>query len=308
MVTSSGEVSEPVAEPSPTTGSPIGFREGPLSESHSIVAAVGWWVRQLLGVRPASVRDAGSLYLAVGRAGFAFWRDRSAPVSFGQYLARDIVVRPFGLRISVHARSDDLFYAMEGHKPALLRWFQPRAGEFVVDVGAHLGLYALMAARRGARVLAIEPNPRTFRELADHVRTHHANVEALEVALGREPGMASLYSAAAFSGVSSLLPGWADQYRSDAVGEVTVQVVRLDALLRTRNVTQVDWLLVDAEGSEAEILDGAGDLLNSTRTVIIEVAHGAVAERCEQILLAHGFRIAGVSRQNDVNSYWLAVR
>jgi FkbM family methyltransferase len=282
--------------------------EGPLGESGSLPAAALWWTRQLLAVRPATTRDAVALWSAVARATFVWGRERAVTGSFGQFLTRRIEVRPLGLRIEVQPHSDDLFYAMVGHKSALVRWFHPEAGEFVIDVGAHLGLYSLIASRSGARVLALEPNPETYASLQRQIQLNSASVEPLEVAAGREAGTAPLYASTGSSGVSSLRPEWSSQYRVASEPPRQVQVVTLDALGNERGWEAIDWLLIDAEGSEADILEGATRTLSQTRRVILEVAHGAIAERCARMLEAQGFQIVERSRQNDVNSYWLAVR
>lgn len=43
--------------------------------------------------------------------------------------------------------------------------FRARRGERVVDIGANVGFFAMLAARRGAMVEAYEPHPETFRYL-----------------------------------------------------------------------------------------------------------------------------------------------
>jgi FkbM family methyltransferase len=157
-------------------------------------------------------------------------------------------------------------------------------------------------------VLALEPNPRTFASLRRQIDRNGVGVEAVEAAAGREPGSAELYTSAFSSGVSSLRPEWASQYRASASAPLKIRVVTLDGLAAQRGWSVVDWLLIDAEGSEAEILEGARGTLGLTRKVIVEVAHGEVADRCERLLETAGFTILERAPQNAVNSYWLAAR
>ena len=52
--------------------------------------------------------------------------------------------------------------ASKNHEPLVQKVFQPKPGEVVVDVGAHIGLYTLRAARdvgANGKVIAVEPDP-----------------------------------------------------------------------------------------------------------------------------------------------------
>jgi FkbM family methyltransferase len=267
------------------------------------------WIRRYRLVRPLTVRDRVHFFSACVRAALAGWLNPSTQPSVGHYLTAPIVVRPFKLRMEVRPQSDDLLFSMEDHKPSLVRWFRPRPGEFVVDVGAHVGLYSLWAAQQGAAVLAIEPNPNTYGRLLDNIRANGPlSVDARNVAVGARKGEGTLFDPGAASGVSSLVAGWARQYGRESGKSIRVPVVPLDVILPNPPGRSVDWLLIDAEGSEAKILEGGPDTLARTRQIIIEVASGETERRCEELLQASGFRINLRERQNAVNTYWFASR
>jgi Met-10+ like-protein len=69
-------------------------------------------------------------------------------------------------------------------------------GVTALDVGAHIGIFALVAARGvgpGGRVWAIEPNPQAFHYLEHNLRANGiANVTALETAASDHSGQAVL--------------------------------------------------------------------------------------------------------------------
>jgi FkbM family methyltransferase len=146
-----------------------------------------------------------------------------------------------------------------------------RPGMTVLDVGAHHGLYALLASKlvgeRG-QVLAFEPSPRESRRLARHIRVNRCRNVLLETcALAEENGESELFVVDGFR-------DWGNSLRPPAVGEatrsVTVPVRRLDEVLAERRVEQVDFVKLDAEGAELAILRGAGKLLrNAVRPVLL---------------------------------------
>jgi FkbM family methyltransferase len=65
-----------------------------------------------------------------------------------------------------------------------------RDGEDFLDVGANVGVYSILAASRGARVLAMEPVSDTYRQLLDnvHLNGFAARIDARNIGVGSEPG------------------------------------------------------------------------------------------------------------------------
>lgn len=137
-----------------------------------------------------------------------------------------------------------------------------RPGMTVVDIGAHHGLYSLLAAKlvgRRGRVLAFEPSPRERRRLQRHLRVNgFRNVEIEERAVADASGEADLFVVQGFR-------DWGNSLRPPAVPEPTekvrVKVCRLDEALAERGISAVDFIKVDAEGAELAVLCGASGLL-----------------------------------------------
>lgn len=59
---------------------------------------------------------------------------------------------------------------------------------------------------------------------------------------------------------------------------VTVEVIPLSRWARENNVISLDYIKIDTQGSELEILKGAGDLLHTTRCIDIEVEFNPIYE------------------------------
>src|SRR5207245_472560 len=144
----------------------------------------------------------------------------------------------------------------------------------VVDVGAHHGLYTLLASKRvgwDGHVIAIEPSPRECVRLEKHLRMNRcSNTELVPCALGENPGEEDLY----------LVDGeqdWCNSLRRPAVSEpihtVRVPVRRLDDVLAESGVSKVDFVKLDVEGAELSVLYGAMKLLHreSRPAILAEV-------------------------------------
>jgi FkbM family methyltransferase len=131
---------------------------------------------------------------------------------------------------------------------------------FVLDVGAHLGYFTLLAARRGADVIAFEPNPRTLAHLRANIAANDAAArvtvvpKALAAAAGRRPFHLSL------AGDTSSL-----HEQDETVAAVDVEVTTADAVVGPR---AVDVIKLDVEGSEVAALTGARNTISEHRPLL----------------------------------------
>jgi FkbM family methyltransferase len=129
-----------------------------------------------------------------------------------------------------------------------------------VNAGANLGFYALPLARwsaPGGRVVAFEPNPATAAILARHVRMNglRDRVRVETCAVGSRAGHAPLFDTRAGSGISRV--GAPHPYHGDGRMEsVQVPIVTIDEYCSSRRI-RPDWMIVDVEGFELEVLRGA---------------------------------------------------
>jgi FkbM family methyltransferase len=140
------------------------------------------------------------------------------------------------------------------------RFLQP--GMAVLDLGAHHGLYTLLASEcvgsRG-RVVSFEPSWRERRALRLHVLMNLCrNVTIEDVALGNENARTNLFVVeGSQTGCNSLRPPDA----ASATSPVPIRVRRLDDWLQSHKIDRVDFIKLDVEGAELDVLKGASRLL-----------------------------------------------
>ena len=137
-------------------------------------------------------------------------------------------------------------------------WPYLRDGSAVVDVGANIGYFSLLAATaigRAGSVHAIEALPSTVELLRRNVARNDASTVTVHpVAASDHMGEVEMFRAsAAFLGASSTTSG--------KISEGLVRCIRLDDLLRDIEPAAVTFLKVDVEGDEALVLRGAPRLL-----------------------------------------------
>ncbi len=148
-----------------------------------------------------------------------------------------------------------------------LRQLDP--GECVVDLGANVGYYALMAAWQlrhfeGSLVFAFEPNPHAFTYLQNNRALNRLdNLVAVQQAVSNQSGRIALYINPGGITYGSLQP-----YLSHLTERCEVQATTLDEFFSQWPVTKIKLMKIDIEGAELMALQGARETLERFRPVI----------------------------------------
>jgi FkbM family methyltransferase len=141
-----------------------------------------------------------------------------------------------------------------------------KPGSVVYDIGANVGYYTLLASvlsGEKGKVFAFEPLPRNVDYLRKHVEINHlTNVDIFEAAV-------SDYEGEAFFdlGASTAMGHLAER------GEIRVKMVALDDLLEGNKIQPPDFIKIDVEGAEYEVLKGARVLLNKFHPILFLDTH-----------------------------------
>ncbi|MGH9543075.1 MAG: FkbM family methyltransferase [Terriglobales bacterium] len=148
-------------------------------------------------------------------------------------------------------------------------------GKVVYDIGAHSGAYTLFFARRvGLRgqVVAFEPQPRNFRKLTRNLRLNRIrNARGVEMAVGRGPGRRSIFMLPCMTTTASLAEE-ADTPLRWRVGQA--EVAALDALIGELRLPPPQFVKIDVEGMEGEVIEGAAKTLDRWRPELLIEMHG----------------------------------
>lgn len=146
------------------------------------------------------------------------------------------------------------------------------AGSTVYDGGANIGQFARAAIEilRPAMLLAIEPSPIAFAELARNIGDE-SNAEVLRCALGRTQGTSHLNVSA--NSVSSSLLAIDDRTGLKSAGRFQVHVETLDRIIeRYPPPARPVLMKLDLQGYELKALQGANSSLGIVDFLLIELA------------------------------------
>lgn len=159
------------------------------------------------------------------------------------------------------------------------------AGAVCINVGANVGEVSLRLAMMGAgQVIAIEPDPQTFRILRANVGDNP--IIPLNAAAWRSDEEVKIF----------LLPEKADtSIFNESDRSTMASGRRLDSIAADYGLDRIHLILGDAEGAEPEVLEGASGILNKTNYVSLRCSAERNGEttldRCESILRDFDFDI-----------------
>jgi FkbM family methyltransferase len=171
--------------------------------------------------------------------------------------------------------TEDDYTHMTIREDDIIEKFRPKDGGIVVDVGAHYGRYSLIAAKRvgsKGKVIAIEADPNNFDMLNKNIKLNELskeNVITLNYAASSNKSKVKLSIPEKTSGhtiYSSIIPN-----RAPTEKFIEVNANTLDNLLPENGilVEQVNWIKIDVEGAELEVLKGAANILSKSKDIAL---------------------------------------
>lgn len=138
-----------------------------------------------------------------------------------------------------------------------------KPGMVVVDAGANIGLHTLVSSHlvgTEGRVISIEPQSDVRAILLGNIKRNDlTNVTVFDCALGERTGEGTIFKINPTNNGQSTL---ALNENEKAIGEEHIVIKPLDELLETAQVSRVDLLKIDVEGSEFEVLKGSQKVID----------------------------------------------
>jgi FkbM family methyltransferase len=154
--------------------------------------------------------------------------------------------------------------------------FSITPGDTAVDLGANFGLFSLLAAKMGARVVAVEMQS-GFLPIIEHNLRINAVTDLVTIEWG-------------IVGGGSGLVADPQQLRSASHYFQEAPVLSMEEIIRSRGLERIDFLKVDIEGSEFDLLRSGVEWLSIVEKIAMEV-HGG----CGDVgLLIHTLKNAGL--------------
>jgi FkbM family methyltransferase len=216
-------------------------------------------------------------------------------------LLLEIHVPSHDYRIHCPLNKED-FIILTKHEEEIIGIFTPKEGDIVVDIGAHMGRYTITSSKSvgaAGKVIAVEAHPLNFRILQDNIRLNKlTNVSTVNLAVFSKKARLKLYlpdEDLGYTGHHSLMTNYLAAKHSKQAERryIEVEADTLDGLLNSMGIKTVNWIKIDVEGAEYEVLKGAKDILatNKDISILVEVHGKETYDPTIDMLKSNNFQI-----------------
>jgi FkbM family methyltransferase len=200
-----------------------------------------------------------------------------------------------GLTVKGYTHCLFMFYEVWSKKDYDIPGFTLARNMTVIDIGANQGFFSLYAASLGATVYAFEPCVDSFKILQWNVSKNGLEgcVKMFNAAVTNKQGKVDLFVGLDTSGEVLLATASTSEENAGAAGVQTrsVESVTLDSLLGDLHIEKCDFLKIDCEGAEYEILASTSQESFSKIARIAVECHGNRMQEAVTILKNTGFEI-----------------
>ncbi|MGB5596433.1 MAG: FkbM family methyltransferase [Crocosphaera sp.] len=142
-----------------------------------------------------------------------------------------------------------------------------------LDIGANIGFYSLFAALNDTdetiKIYAFEPVPVVFSRLKDNIQLNKiSNIQPINTAINNYDGLVNLLikqhdlSMPTLSRITS-------SSNQKSLETITVKSLKIDTFVTRNDICQVDLIKIDIEGAEAKAIEGAKDVIQRDKPIII---------------------------------------
>jgi FkbM family methyltransferase len=160
--------------------------------------------------------------------------------------------------------NDSLAKAMPHFEKTCHHWLKNDRTHLFVDIGANTGFYTILATGRYGydKALSFEPNPEVYRTLEQNLKLNglQTRVRCFNLALGEKRQVLPFCRYASHTGLSRFIESESEIKHKDREDHeiVEIETVSFDDFVTTHdiNVMEIDFVKIDVEGFEYNVLKG----------------------------------------------------
>lgn len=170
----------------------------------------------------------------------------------------------------------------------------PTASDTVIEAGAYQGRDTATFAKLAEQVVAFEPSPRNYKKAKDNLGSFD-NVILINEGLWNEPDDLEIKYGEGVGDDGFLEPDSGEG--TETVNE-NIPVNTVENYVEELDIDRVDFLKIEAEGAEPEIIKGIGDLQIRNIAVNCEEERNGepTGEEVMQLLQERGYELVGMKR------------
>lgn len=177
-------------------------------------------------------------------------------------------------------------------------------GKVVYDIGGYIGLITLFLARavgETGSVVTFEPNPQNYNAILDHIELNgFNNVIVMQMGLGRKRGTLKFVVSDRELALGTAHPSIQNRLlKQGGVRVLHIEVDTLDNQIAINNLPKPDFVKIDVEGLEIDVLHGMIQTVSKYKPKLLIELHGQGEQDIVDFLLSHSYNVYQV--EDDIN-------
>lgn len=192
--------------------------------------------------------------------------------------------KPFGIEMETEgaARSapfEILNFGRYEPEDESMTYLLVQNGDTILDIGANIGWYTINLAKRfpNSKIYSFEPIPPTFELLTKNVQRNKLdNVTLIHSGLSDKEEKKDLYYFRGGSSVASIV----NFVNNPNAQKVTCKFNTIDRLVSELNISSVNFIKCDVEGSELLVLSGAKVTIEKFKPIILLEVYEGQCQMC----------------------------
>ena len=168
------------------------------------------------------------------------------------------------------------FISMTSREEDILEHFSPKEGDNVIDIGAHIGRYTIISSKmvgENGKVVAIEANPAVFEMLNKNIKLNQfTNILSLNYAVYSQETKIKLFLPNDEENMT-IYNSIMTERANNKEKFVEVNANTLDTIIQSTGIKEdgINWIKIDVEGAEYEVLRGATSILSQSKDIALLV-------------------------------------
>ena len=209
--------------------------------------------------------------MIIGKIAKSFLKKRNGKVKYQNFFFNLYLASLKGMNIG---EGGNLFTSGEIHAMNYVKEHVGDSKTVIFDVGANVGNYAkdLTNVFKNYNIHCFEPAKQTFSRLSENIKD--SNIVLNNFGLSDKETVQTLYYDKEGSGLASLYNRQLDYFGIDFSKAETVSLSTLDVYCEKNHIEKIDFLKMDVEGNELNLLKGAESMLKNKMIGAIQIEFG----------------------------------
>lgn len=144
-----------------------------------------------------------------------------------------------------------------------------------LDIGANIGNYSkLLLEETNSKVISFEPQPFVFKKLSDNLYNYSDRTTLVNKGISNKSGALKIHYNENQPSLASFVEEVNHLEHIQNNETLEVEVTSIDDFCRENQITEIDFIKIDVEGFEYEVLEGAFETFKSIKPKYIQIEYG----------------------------------